>query len=70
MKVAKEVLWQLDSLQNFLKELRWPDEVFSCHITHRMKMLSSDMIQSVVARYSVALRWSFYSEVNVRASVN
>nr|CAB3227414.1 calcium-dependent secretion activator 1-like [Phallusia mammillata] len=50
INVANDVLWKLDALQSFVVELHWPDDVFACHIEHRLKLMASDMIQSVVTR--------------------
>ena len=49
--VVNDVLWKLDALQTFVHDLHWPDEIFACHIKHRLKLTASDMIQSMVARY-------------------
>ncbi|XP_078487946.1 calcium-dependent secretion activator 1-like isoform X2 [Ciona intestinalis] len=48
--IANDVLWKLDALQSFVRELHWPDAIFACHIEHRLKLMASDMIQSVVSR--------------------
>ena len=48
--LATDVLWKLDALQTFVNELHWPDEIFAKHIEHRLKLMASDMIQSVVSR--------------------
>nr|XP_039264030.1 calcium-dependent secretion activator 1-like isoform X1 [Styela clava] len=50
MSTATKVLWKLEALQSFIKELHWPDTVFACHLEHRLKLMAADMIQSMVTR--------------------
>jgi hypothetical protein len=44
------MLWKLDALQSFIKDLHWPDEVFAEHLEHRLKQMASDMIEACSAR--------------------
>ncbi len=44
------MLWKLDALQAFIKDLNWPDEVFDEHLEHRLKQMASDMIESCSSR--------------------
>uniref|UniRef100_H2Z3C0 Calcium-dependent secretion activator 1 n=1 Tax=Ciona savignyi TaxID=51511 RepID=H2Z3C0_CIOSA len=48
--IANDVLWKLDALQSFVRELHWPDAIFACHIEHRLKLMASDMIQILIYR--------------------
>jgi len=43
---SEEMLWKLDALQTFIKELQWPEEVFAEHLDHRLKLMASDMIEA------------------------
>lgn len=43
---SEEMLWKLDALQTFIKELLWPEEVFAEHLEHRLKLMASDMIEA------------------------
>ena len=44
------MLWKLDALQSFIKDLNWPDEVFGEHLEHRLKQMASDMIEACTSR--------------------
>lgn len=43
---SQDMLWKLDALQTFIKELQWPDEVFAEHLENRLKLMASDMIEA------------------------
>lgn len=47
---SEDMLWKLDALQTFVKELNWPDEVFSEHLEHRLKQMACDMIEACTTR--------------------
>lgn len=44
------MLWKLDALQAFIKDLHWPDDVFAEHLEHRLKQMASDMIEACATR--------------------
>ena len=48
---SEDMLWKLDALQSFILELHWPDEVFAEHLTHRLKLMSADMIEAAAKRW-------------------
>lgn len=51
---SQEMLWKLDALQTFIRELQWPDEVFAEHLEDRLKHMASDMIEAASNR---CLKW-------------
>ena len=44
------MLWKLDALQSFILDLHWPDEVFAEHLSHRLKLMSADMVEAAAKR--------------------
>jgi len=50
---SEDMLWKLDALQSFILDLHWPDEVFAEHLSHRLKLMSADMIEAAAKRYSI-----------------
>lgn len=55
---SEDMLWKLDALQTFIRELHWPEEVFAEHLEHRLKLMASDMIEAAASRYSRILIWA------------
>ncbi|KAM8913803.1 calcium-dependent secretion activator 1 isoform 8-T8 [Spinachia spinachia] len=51
---SEDLFWKLDALQTFIRDLHWPEEEFSKHLETRLKLMSSDMIESCVKRTRVA----------------
>ncbi|XP_076848074.1 calcium-dependent secretion activator 1 isoform X2 [Brachyhypopomus gauderio] len=51
---SEDLFWKLDALQTFIRELHWPEEEFAKHLETRLKLMSSDMIESCVKRTRVA----------------
>lgn len=49
---SEDMLWKLDALQSFIKDLHWPDEVFAEHLESRLKEMASDMIEACSTRVS------------------
>lgn len=47
---SAELLWKLEALQSFIRELHWPDSVFAEHLDNRLKMMAADMIDSAAQR--------------------
>ncbi|XP_013399919.1 calcium-dependent secretion activator 1 [Lingula anatina] len=47
---SEDMLWKLDALQSFIRDLHWPDEVFAEHLDHRLKQMASDMIEAAAKR--------------------
>jgi len=58
---SEDMLWKLDALQSFILDLHWPDEVFAEHLSHRLKLMSADMIEAAAKRSS-----AFQSQLLVR----
>ena len=50
------MLWKLDALQSFIRDLHWPEEVFAEHLDHRLKLMAADMIEAAAKRYGAILR--------------
>ena len=48
---SEDVFSKLTSLQMFVRDLHWPDEEMAEHLNRRLKLMASDMIESVVNRY-------------------
>ncbi|CAE1300698.1 CADPS [Acanthosepion pharaonis] len=44
------MLWKLDALQSFIRDLRWPEEVFAEHLDNRLKIMAADMIEAAAKR--------------------
>ncbi|KAG7229495.1 hypothetical protein INR49_031919 [Caranx melampygus] len=51
---SEDLFWKLDALQTFIKDLHWPEEEFGKHLETRLKLMSSDMIESCVKRTRAA----------------
>uniref|UniRef100_A0A4W5KHA0 Ca2+-dependent activator protein for secretion a n=1 Tax=Hucho hucho TaxID=62062 RepID=A0A4W5KHA0_9TELE len=51
---SEDLFWKLDALQTFIRDLHWPEEEFGKHLESRLKLMSSDMIESCVKRTRVA----------------
>ncbi|XP_026162370.1 calcium-dependent secretion activator 1 isoform X8 [Mastacembelus armatus] len=51
---SEDLFWKLDALQTFIRDLHWPDEEFGKHLETRLKLMSSDMIESCVKRTRTA----------------
>eukprot|EP00794_Sanderia_malayensis_P006225 gene6225-6941_t len=47
---SEAVFWKLGSIQSFIRDLHWPDEVFANHLDLRLKLMASDMIEAVTKR--------------------
>ncbi|CAM4627142.1 unnamed protein product [Leuciscus chuanchicus] len=47
---SEDLFWKLDALQTFIRDLHWPEEEFAKHLDNRMKLMSSDMIETSVKR--------------------
>ena len=41
-----DLFWKLNTLQNFIHDLFWPDEVFASHLEQRLKLMACDMIET------------------------
>ena len=54
-QTSDEVLWKLDALQTFITDLNWPEKVFATHLQHRLKVMATDMIQSMTQRVLLKL---------------
>ncbi|XP_035517553.1 calcium-dependent secretion activator 1-like [Morone saxatilis] len=51
---SEDLFWKLDALQTFIRDLHWPEEEFGKHLETRLKLMSSDMIESCVKRTRAA----------------
>lgn len=49
-----ELYWKLNALQTFLKQLNWPDKVYSSHLTTRLSKMASEKIIDAVKRTMTA----------------
>ncbi|CAF1576692.1 unnamed protein product, partial [Didymodactylos carnosus] len=47
---SEDMLWRLDALQCFIRDLHWPDEIFGEHLEKRLKQMASDMIEACAKR--------------------
>ena len=47
---SEDMLWKLDALQSFIRDLHWPEEVFADHLDHRLKLMAADMIEAAAKR--------------------
>ncbi|CAM2719491.1 unnamed protein product [Rotaria socialis] len=47
---SEDILWKLDALQCFIRDLHWPDEIFREHLEKRLKQMASDMIEACAKR--------------------
>ncbi|CAF2073921.1 unnamed protein product [Rotaria magnacalcarata] len=43
---SEDMLWKLDALQCFIRDLHWPDAMFGEHLEKRLKQMASDMIEA------------------------
>ena len=48
------MLWKLDALQSFIRDLHWPEEVFAEHLDHRLKLMAADMIEAAAKRQDIS----------------
>ncbi|XP_056131109.1 calcium-dependent secretion activator 1 isoform X11 [Lampris incognitus] len=51
---SEDLFWKLEALQTFIRDLHWPEEEFGKHLESRLKLMSSDMIESCVKRTRLA----------------
>ncbi|KAM4740290.1 calcium-dependent secretion activator 1 isoform 1-T1 [Anableps anableps] len=51
---SEDLFWKLDALQTFIRDLHWPEEEFGKHLETRLKLMSSDMIESCIKRIRAA----------------
>lgn len=51
---SEDMLWKLDALQSFIRELHWPDEMFADHLDHRLKLMAADMIEAAAKRSEIS----------------
>ena len=47
---SEDIFWKLDALQNFVRDLHWPDPEFANHLNQRLKAMAADMIESSIHR--------------------
>ncbi|XP_015247666.1 PREDICTED: calcium-dependent secretion activator 1 isoform X1 [Cyprinodon variegatus] len=51
---SEDLFWKLDALQTFIRDLHWPEDEFAKHLESRIKLMSSNMIESCVKRTRMA----------------
>ncbi|VDO07701.1 unnamed protein product [Rodentolepis nana] len=47
---SDELIWKLEALQTFIRELHWTDAIFAEHLDNRLKMMAADMIDAAANR--------------------
>ncbi|XP_057297243.1 calcium-dependent secretion activator 1-like isoform X2 [Hydractinia symbiolongicarpus] len=47
---SEEIFWKLRSIQAFIQDLHWPDDVFAEHMMNRLKLMAADMSEACVSR--------------------
>ncbi|KAL3310750.1 Ca -dependent secretion activator, partial [Cichlidogyrus casuarinus] len=47
---SEELIWKLEALQNFIRELHWPDPDFAEQLDNRLKLMAAGMIDSAAKR--------------------
>ena len=47
---SEEIFWKLRSIQTFIQELHWPDEIFAEHMMNRLKLMAADMTAACLDR--------------------
>ncbi|XP_015784018.1 calcium-dependent secretion activator 1 isoform X3 [Tetranychus urticae] len=53
---SEELFWKLSALQDFIRDLFWPDEVFANHLEQRLKLMACDMLESCLNRTLAAFQ--------------
>jgi len=47
---SEDLFWKLEALQNFIRDLHWPDPEFGHHLNQRLKLMACDMLESCIQR--------------------
>jgi len=50
---SEEIFWKLRSIQAFIQDLHWPDEIFAEHMTTRLKLMAADMTAACIDRFII-----------------
>ena len=50
---SEDLFWKLEALQNFIRDLHWPDPEFGHHLNQRLKLMACDMLESCIQRLVV-----------------
>ncbi|CAB1314845.1 unnamed protein product, partial [Coregonus sp. 'balchen'] len=66
---SEDLFWKLDALQTFIRDLHWPEEEFGKHLESRLKLMSSDMIETRVAFESKLQKSSRTTDLRVPQSI-
>ncbi|KAM5172804.1 calcium-dependent secretion activator 2 isoform 2-T2 [Mantella aurantiaca] len=71
---SEDMFWKLDALQQFIRDLHWPDVEFANHLEQRLKLMASDMIDACVKRTRIAFenrlqRTSKSTDLRIQSSV-
>ncbi|CAK9825694.1 Calcium-dependent secretion activator [Anthophora retusa] len=53
---SNELIWKLDALQSFIRDLHWPDQEFRQHLEQRLTLMAYDMIESCIQRTDAAFQ--------------
>ncbi|KAJ6223843.1 hypothetical protein RDWZM_002388 [Blomia tropicalis] len=51
-----DLFWKLNTLQNFIHDLFWPDDVFATHLEQRLKLMACDMIEACISHTFAAFQ--------------
>lgn len=51
-----DLFWKLNTLQNFIHDLFWPDDVFATHLEQRLKLMACDMIEACISHTLAAFQ--------------
>ncbi|XP_048864815.1 calcium-dependent secretion activator 2-like isoform X1 [Brienomyrus brachyistius] len=51
---SEDLFWKLDALQMFVLDLHWPEPEFAQQLEHRVRLMSSNMVEACVKRTKAA----------------
>ena len=57
---SEEIFWKLGSIQAFIQDLHWPDDIFGEHIATRLKLMAADMTEAIVTRLKSLIKVKIY----------
>ena len=47
---SEDMFYKLSALKGFIDDLHWPEKELAAHLSHRIELMSSDMIEACVKR--------------------
>uniref|UniRef100_A0A7M5XHN5 Uncharacterized protein n=1 Tax=Clytia hemisphaerica TaxID=252671 RepID=A0A7M5XHN5_9CNID len=62
---SEDIFWKLRSLQTFIHDLHWPDEVFADHMMNRLKLMAADMTTACLDRILIDMERALMGGVNL-----